>query len=136
LVPNRSFAIPSKQFVLFLLTGGTAAVVNFCSRVLYTCWMDFSVAVAVAYLTGMTTAFILAKLFVFKNSQQQIRRSVWMFSLVNLIAVAQTWAISLGLVHILPLIGFTQFINEISHGIGIVIPVFTSYIGHKHWSFR
>ena len=98
--------------------------------------MDFSVAVAVAYLTGMTTAFILAKLFVFKNSQQQIRRSVWMFSLVNLIAVAQTWAISLGLVHILPLIGFTQFINEISHGIGIVIPVFTSYIGHKHWSFR
>jgi putative flippase GtrA len=125
----------SRQFVLFLLSGGIAAAVNFGSRVLYNRWMDFSIAVIVAYLTGMITAFILAKLFVFKQSLQQVRRSAWIFSLVNLIAVAQTWCISLTFVHFLPILGVTQFIHEIAHGIGVIVPVFTSYIGHKRWSF-
>jgi putative flippase GtrA len=25
---------------------------------------------------------------------------------------------------------------EIAHAVGIVVPVFTSFIGHKYWSFR
>jgi len=65
----------SHQFLLFLITGGTAAAVNFFSRILYSLWLPFSVAVVLAYLTGMITAFILAKLFVFKNSQQSMQRS-------------------------------------------------------------
>ena len=126
----------SKQFILFLLTGGLAAAVNFTSRILYNHWMNFSMAILLAYLTGMTTAFILAKLFVFKESQQRIHRSAWIFCLVNLIAIAQTWAISLLLFHNLPRIGVTQFAHEISHAIGVIVPVFTSYLGHKRWSFR
>jgi putative flippase GtrA len=126
----------SKQFVLFLLTGGISAAINFGSRILYNCWMNFSIAIIVAYLTGMIAAFILARLFVFRASEQQIRRSAWIFSLVNLVAVAQTWCISLTFAHFLPLIGVTRFVHEISHGIGVIIPVFTSYIGHKRWSFR
>ncbi len=130
----RSFL--SKQFVLFLFAGGIAAAINFGSRILYNRWMDFSIAIIVAYLTGMITAFILAKLFVFKESEQQIRRSAWIFSLVNLIAVAQTWCISLAFAYFLPIIGVAEYVHEISHGIGVMIPVFTSYIGHKRWSFR
>lgn len=126
----------SRQFILFLFTGGIAAAVNFCSRVLYNRCMAFSIAILVAYLTGMITAFILAKLFVFKESRQQIRRSAWLFFFVNLIAVVQTWCISLVLAYVLPMIGLTQCVHEVAHGIGIIVPVFTSYIGHKHWSFR
>ena len=126
----------SRQFVLFLLSGGIAAVVNFGSRIFYNQWMDFSIALLVAHLTGMITAFVLAKLFVFKKSKQHIRRSVWIFSLVNLIAVAQTWCVSFILAYLLPWVGIAQFVHEIAHGIGVVVPVFTSYIGHKHWSFR
>ena len=65
----------SHQFLLFLLTGGTAAAVNFGSRILYSAWIPFSYAVILAYLTGMVTAFVLAKLFVFKASQQSMQRS-------------------------------------------------------------
>ena len=122
--------------VLFLLAGGIAAAVNFASRILYNYWMHFSVAIVIAYLTGMLTAFILAKLFVFKKSRQSTRRSLWIFSLVNLIAVAQTWCISLILVHALPYLGITQFVPEIAHGVGVIVPVFTSYMGHKRWSFQ
>jgi putative flippase GtrA len=127
----------SRQFLVFLLTGGTAAAVNFGSRIVYSKWLDFSAAVIVAYITGMVTAFVLAKLFVFKDSKQSVHRSIVFFVLVNLVAVLQTWAISMGLAYyLLPSLGVAAFVPEIAHAIGVAVPVFTSYIGHKRWSFR
>ena len=127
----------SRQFLVFLLTGGTAALANFGSRILYNLWMPFSIAVIPAYLTGMVVAFVLARMFVFKASTQTIHRSVFFFCVVNGIAVLQTWAISMGLAYyLLPVMGVTHFRLEIAHAIGVMVPVFTSYIGHKRWSFQ
>lgn len=127
----------SRQFLTFLVTGGTAAAVNFGSRLLYNRWLDYSSSVIVAYITGMITAFILARLFVFKGSEQSMHKSAFFFVLVNLVAVAQTWAISMGLAYwLLPAMGVTRGAPEIAHAVGIVVPVFTSYLGHKRWSFR
>ena len=127
----------SHQFLLFLLTGGTAAAVNFGSRILYNVWLSFSYAVILAYLTGMVTAFVLAKLFVFKTSQQSMQRSAVFFALVNLVAVAQTWGISMLLLYVVfPAWGFSFYAAECAHAIGVVVPVFTSYLGHKRWSFK
>lgn len=127
----------SRQFLVFLLTGGTAAAINFFSRIIYNQWFDFSVAVILAYLTGMVSAFVLAKVFVFRDSKQSIRHSILFFTLVNLIAALQTWGISMVLkYHVLPAIGVEKFVSEIAHAVGVAVPVFTSYIGHKRWSFR
>ena len=131
----RAFA--SSQFLLFLLTGGVAAIVNFASRIFYSQWLDFSSAVVLAYLNGMVTAFVLAKLFVFRQSRQSVHRSATFFILVNLLAAAQTWLVSMSLAHYaLPVLGLTRFVDEIAHAVGIAVPVFTSYLGHRHWSFR
>lgn len=127
----------SRQFLAFLITGGLAASVNFCSRMLYSLKLDYPMAIVLAYLTGMVTAFVLARLFVFKESQQPLRHSAMYFVLVNLVAVAQTWAISMLLAyHVLPTMGIRRFVPEIAHAIGVVVPVFTSYLGHKRWSFQ
>lgn len=127
----------SRQFLIFLLTGGLAASVNFVSRIIYNWWVGFSTAIILAYITGMITAFILAKLFVFKQSNQALHRSVMFFILVNLVAILQTWLISIGLAYkVLPAMGITLYVREIAHAVGVVVPVFTSYIGHKRWSFR
>ncbi|MBK3468908.1 GtrA family protein [Pseudomonas sp. MF6776] len=127
----------SRQFLVFLLTGGTAAAVNFGSRMLYSRWLDFSSAIILAYLTGMITAFVLAKLFVFKGSEQSLHRSLMLFTLVNVVAALQTWGISMGLAYyVFPALGVNSFVHEIAHAIGVAVPVFTSYIGHKRWSFR
>ncbi len=127
----------SRQFLVFLLTGGTAAVINFGSRILYNHWLGFSASIMLAYLTGMITAFILAKLFVFRDSTQALHRSAMFFILVNLVAVMQTWLISLGMAYyLLPAIGITSYVRELAHATGVVVPVFTSYLGHKRWSFR
>ena len=127
----------SRQFILFLVTGGTAALVNFGSRMGYSQWVSFSNAIVLAYLTGMVTAFVLAKWLVFKRSEQSVGRSAVLFTVVNVVAVLQTWLISMGLaMYALPAIGVTHWVLEIAHAVGVVVPVFTSYLGHKYFSFR
>ncbi|MGE0800686.1 MAG: GtrA family protein [Lautropia sp.] len=127
----------SRQFVFFLATGGVAALVNFGSRIIYSRWMDFSPAVVLAYLTGMLTAFVLARAFVFTGSSRPVAHSAAFFALVNLAAVLQTWIVSLVLADsVFPALGIRHFAAEIAHAIGIAVPVFTSYLGHKRWSFR
>jgi putative flippase GtrA len=36
----------------------------------------------------------------------------------------------------LPILGVTAFVPEIAHAVGVAVPVFTSYVGHKRWSFK
>lgn len=127
----------SKQFIIFLVTGGIAATVNFLTRIFYNQYCSFSASVIFAYLTGMFIAFILAKMFVFKSSTQTIKNSVIIFALVNVLAAAQTWVISMVLnFYILPALGFEKYVAEIASAVGIAFPVFTSYFGHKRWSFK
>lgn len=130
-------AFRSRQFLVFLLTGGGAAAVNFGSRILFSQWMGYSAAIVLAYLVGMTTAFLLARQFVFKEGSRPVHHSAMYFVLVNVVAVVQTWAVSVGLAtYVLPALGVTRFAPEIAHAVGVVVPVFTSYLGHKHLSFR
>ena len=127
----------SREFLLFLGTGGLAAGVNFGSRFFYSRFMGFSSAVIAAYITGMITAFILAKLFVFRKTRHSTARSAFYFILVNAVALLQTWSVSLFLAHkLLPALEIHQFVDSISHLVGIAVPVFTSYIGHKRFSFK
>ena len=119
------------------MTGGAGAMVNFFSRIIYNQWMSFSVAIVLAYLTGMVTAFVLARWLVFRQGRQSLTRSAILFSAVNAIAILQTWLISMGMVlYWLPYLGVTRFEAEIGHAVGIVMPVFVSYLGHKYFTFR
>ena len=118
----------NSQFLRFLVAGGTAAVVNYGSRFVWSLFMPFWAAVIVAYACGIVTAFVLSKLFVFTDSVHSTQRSAVYFVLVNLVAAAQTWVISLVLVNWMP--------EWFAHGVGVAFPVFTSYIGHKRFSFR
>ena len=127
----------SRQFIVFIFTGGLAAIVNFGSRIVYNLWVDFSVAIILAYITGMITAFILARQFVFKSSTTKLHQSAFFFTVVNFLAIAQTWLVSMFMAHY-PLVWLNihTLKYEIAHGTGVAIPVFTSYLGHKYWSFR
>lgn len=152
---KRLFA--SKEFIRFVLVGGFAALVNFISRIYYNLLMSFSHAIIVAYITGMITAFILNKLLVFAPSRHPTVKQIAYFTLVNLAAVAQTWAISLLLYRygldwldfsnfVWPYpnnlqlssiqLDLTQYKQEVAHFIGISVPVFSSYIGHKYLTFK
>lgn len=131
----KEFLTP--QFRLFLLTGGTAAAVNVGSRIVFSQWFSLSVAVSLAYLCGMITAFVLNRLFVFKQSTQGVGRSILIFSLVNGVAYLQTLGVTILFAeYVFPALHLVWQAEFIAHCIGVIVPVFTSYIGHKRWSFR
>ncbi len=122
--------------MMFVLCGGIAALVNIAARVLLSLLLPYSVAIVIAYIIGMITAFFLNRLFVFQKTTQKTNRQVFYFTIVNLLAVAQTLAISLLLVEtVFPLLNYTFQAKTVAHCIGVVVPVFTSYLGHKYWSF-
>ena len=96
------------EFLKFLATGGVAALVNLASRYGLNRMMSFEAAVVIAYLIGMTTAYILARLFVFQVSGRSIASEFRRFTLVNVVALAMVWLISVGLARLLfPAVGFT-----------------------------
>jgi putative flippase GtrA len=58
------------------------------------------------------------------------------FALVNIAAIAQVWIVSVGLARfVFPAAGFTWHAETVAHVIGVAVPVFTSYVGHKRFSF-
>ena len=127
----------SRQFLLFLITGGLAALVNVISRVGLSQLLRFELAVLLAYGVGMLTAYVLARKFVFLQSRTSVRRSFAAFALVNLFAVLQTLLVSVGLRNwLLPLLGIVVLRDLIAHSVGVLVPVVSSYFGHKHISFR
>ena len=124
-------------FLKFLLTGGTAAVVNIAARALLSLFMPFGLAVVVAYLIGMVVAYLLARAFVFGPSGQSTRSEFLRFGLVNLVGLVQVWLVSIALANwLLPAVGFNWNIELVAHTIGVLSPVFTSYFGHKLFTFR
>jgi putative flippase GtrA len=124
------------QFMRFLVTGGLAALVNLVSRYFLNFAMPFAWAVAVAYLFGMTTAYVLGRIFVFERSGRTVADEFWRFTLVNAVAALQVWLISVGLAeYAFPALGLGWHPLEIAHLIGVAVPVFTSYLGHRHFSF-
>lgn len=124
------------QFMRFLVTGGIAAVVNLISRYFLNFVMPFGWAVVVAYLLGMIIAYVLGRIFVFERSGRAVADEFWRFTLVNVVAALQVWLISVGLAeYVFPALGLKWHPLEIAHFIGVVVPVFTSYLGHRHFSF-
>ena len=125
------------RFIRFLLTSGASACVNILARYLLEYVTSYEIAVAIAYLFGMITAFSLARRFVFDAGHDKIGGQFARFALVNAIGFVQVWLVSVGLVRLLfPAMGFTWQAETIAHVIGVASPAVTSYFLHRHFSFR
>lgn len=126
----------NRQFLRFVAVGGFAAAVNVLARWLLDPFMPYSAAIVLAYLVGMVTAFTLSKLYVFEQSGRPAHSEFIRFTLVNLAAVVQVWAVSIGLAeYLFPWLGLDAHRHDIAHVIGVAVPVVTSYLGHKYFSF-
>ena len=130
-----------KQFLSFVVCGGIAALANIFSRIVFSLWMNYSIAIVFAYIVGMITAFILFRVFVFSEKKDSYRFNVlsqilW-YIFVNAIALLQTWAISIILYSfIFPYFKYGFYPDTTAHIVGVMVPVVSSYIGHKFLTFR
>jgi putative flippase GtrA len=125
------------QFIRFLAAGGLAAAANIGSRIIFSQWVALPVAVVLAYLVGMSVGFALMRRYVFSTGREGIRRQATIFALVNVAAVIQTLVVTLLLARfLLPWAGVRNQVELIAHVVGVGVPLVTSFIGHKYWSFR
>ena len=126
----------TKQFLLFIFAGGFAALINILTRAILSLFINFSSSVLISYLIGMIIAFLLTKKFVFLTKSLDNKKSFLTFSLVNLLAVFQTFFISIYFRNLLlNKLSEDSLANLLSHSIGVFFPVFTSFLGHKYLSF-
>jgi putative flippase GtrA len=125
------------QILRFFITSGAAALVNIGTRIPLGWVMPYSASIVVAYLIGMSTAFALARTFVFRPEPGNARAEFLRFAAVNVVGLLQVLAVSLLMEAIVfPRLGFTWHAATIAHIIGVGSPAFTSYYAHKFFSFR
>jgi putative flippase GtrA len=130
-------AFVSSEFVRFVAASGTSAIFNFLSRILFSAVVSYPAAIVAAYGIGMAVAYTLNRKFVFSQRKAPNVGEVGRFVIVNFIGVLQTLAVSLLMVEIiLPFLGINGYREEIGHFIGLSTLAFTSYLGHKYWTFR
>jgi putative flippase GtrA len=121
----------------FVAAGGIAAGANVLSRIVFSHWFSLPIAVILAYLVGMAVAFVLMRRYVFPPGRFGMHRQIAVFVLVNVAAVMQTLLITLLLADfVLPRLGVTEHADLIAHIAGVCVPIMTSFVGHKRWSFR
>jgi putative flippase GtrA len=127
----------TKQFLLFLLAGCFAAVVNILSRIFYNKFVSYDLSIVFAFITGMLTAFVLFKTHVFYGSANSTKKELIYFTIINIFALLQTYVISVVLAnYIFIYFNFQFYPYAIAHLVGVAFPIFSSYLGHKYLSFR
>jgi len=127
----------SKKLFYFLLSGGVAAGLNWGSRFLFSEIFTFEIAVVLAFLVGLLSGFILMRAFVFDGLNKPIVPQAGKYLVVNLLALLQTFLISMLLARwVLPAVGIIEHAEALGHLVGVLVPVVTSYFGHKFLTFR
>jgi putative flippase GtrA len=127
-----------QRFTRFIAVGGISSLANAVSRWILNQVVSYELAVALAYLVGMTVAFMLMRRFVFDQAwrahagaSQALR-----FTIVNVGSLVQVWIISVGLARgVFPAVGFYWHPETIAHIAGLGSLTFTSYVAHKRFSF-
>lgn len=126
----------NSEFRRFVAVGGIAAAANVGSRMLFGLWLAYLPSIVLAFFVGLSTAFGLNRAWVFARSGKHWANEASWFTAVNLLGLLQTVIISLLLArYVLPLLGQKHGVDTTAHAVGVVVPIVTSYFGHKYLSF-
>lgn len=125
------------EIVKFIIVGGISALLNWLSRFLFSIWLSYELSIVLAFFIGLTSGFLLMKVFVFQQSEKPFFQQAVYYVGINMLALGLTWTISVYLAKTLfPAIGFREGADGTAHLIGISAPIMTSYFGHKYLTFK
>lgn len=136
-LPAKGLASGLWEFTRFLFVGGMAAIANLATRYVVDLFVYFELAVLVGYLVGAIIAFFAFQRSIFGNPGTPVRQQMMRFALVNLLGLGLTLLISSLLARqIFPAIGWTFRPYDIAHFLGVCAPAFSSYVLHKHYTYK
>lgn len=127
----------NNKFLLYLASGGVAALANYGSRFFFGIWFVFEISVVLAFVVGLVVGFFLMRSYVFQGSGKPFSSQVFMYVTINMFGLLQTVAVSsLMLRVVLPGLVSNEHAEAYAHAVGISVPIITSYFGHKFLTFR
>jgi putative flippase GtrA len=126
----------SPQFLRFFCSALLAAAINFFARLMLDPYLGYNKAIVVSYVIGTIFAFFLYQHEVFGKGSKPLWQEIGLFLFVTFAAIAQTLIVSVLLVdHFFPFIGWYWHNKEVAHFIGMGVPMFSSFLGHKYLTF-
>jgi putative flippase GtrA len=124
------------HYLWFVFVAGLSVPVNLAARVMFSRVVSYEVAVVLSHFVGMLTAFLLTRTLVFDASGRSRRSEMGRFLLVNLLSLAITWSVSVGLLRmVFPAFGGLWQPGLLAHAIGLACASVSSYFGHRYYSF-
>lgn len=130
----------SPQFLRFVIANSFAAFVNIMTRLIGSLVVIDAWAVVAGFCAGLSTSYLLCRGFVFRTVHRVSLPEVLRFTGINLLALMLTW-----LVYHLTLQGLVaarigpatnQGLRTSAHALGVVAPVFFSFMAQKTLTFR
>jgi putative flippase GtrA len=126
-----------RQFWRFLVAGSAAAAANFGSRFLFSLWIRYEWAIVLAFMVGLTVGFLLMRGYVFNARDKPLGRQVAIYAAVNFLALLQTLLVSIELARwAMPFAGTVPRAEALAHFAGVLVPIVTSYFGHRMVTFK
>ena len=130
---NKCFA---HKFVRFVFAGGVSVLFNLCARAIFSLFFSYQIAIVLAYVIGMATAWFLMRILVFQTTKQRADGEIMRFLLVNIIGLAQVSVISSLLVgRVDKMVNNIATSEALAHLLGLISIVFTSYILHSKFTY-
>lgn len=110
---------------------------NLGSRFAFSKYLSYTASVVLAYMVGMTIAFLLMRLFVFDRSRQSLPRQMSYFVAVNVVGLFVTVGTSVMVSRLAHSLTPDRTIDEmVGHFVGVCAPVMLSFFAHKYVTFR
>ena len=91
---------------------------------------------AIAYVFGIASAFLLNRIFVFPNTNRPVKKQMRDFVLTNVAFFPVVWVMSILLASALPSVGITMYTEGIAHAIAISIPMMATFLIYKFIAFK
>ena len=127
---------PRWQFVRFVVAAGLSVPVNIGSRILFSHFMPYEIAIVLSHVCGMLVAYVLTRLFVFERSGRGAGSELGRFAAINAVSAAQTWLVAVGLVRLVfPAVAFETEPELVAHVVALALASVTSFYGHRLYSF-
>ncbi|WP_295568236.1 GtrA family protein [uncultured Stenotrophomonas sp.] len=125
----------SRRYLLFLVSGGSSAVLGVTLRLLFAQFMGYTASVIVSYFFSTLAAYALNKRLVFRGQARSTE--LGKFFVVNVIGLLQTALLSNAFFKLiewatrLPV----PVAETMGHAVALSTLAVTSFIIHKYWTF-
>jgi putative flippase GtrA len=131
-------AVDIREFARFFITGVVATIGNVSVEWIARHFMSFEWALVAGIATGCTISFLMSKIFAFRSrTWESAPGEVARFAIVYGCGVLLFWLIS---VNVRPLLTAAHWERQVAEMaavlIGAGVMTFTSYFGHRFFTYR